>query len=275
LAYLPEGWWLRFLQPLSGLLFAIDGFLSWRYYQLTNNVFFKMLAISLFIHAGITLESVLPVLNPLSMSGQLSVFQVVQMLHTLLQLTGSLLFAILLVYAIINYNGHEHPLKREFLMAFIVFIILYTAWRIGMLIWAAALPYTIDYVFMFISSVLLTVIYFDGIRGFENYKGYRQPVAEMAGGGNGIKNHLVLILDFSLAFFLLGVWYSTDHVLQLCNNIYYHKHTYLVVNRLGCLRKGVSRWYLFLDYFCLKVVQKVYSALCLNCAEAEKCHNEN
>jgi len=57
LAYLPEGWWLRFLQPLSGLLFAIDGFLSWRYYQLTNNVFLKMLAISLFTHAGITLES--------------------------------------------------------------------------------------------------------------------------------------------------------------------------------------------------------------------------
>jgi len=23
LAYLPKGWWLRFLQPLSGLLFAI------------------------------------------------------------------------------------------------------------------------------------------------------------------------------------------------------------------------------------------------------------
>ncbi|MFA7468333.1 MAG: hypothetical protein WCY82_08720 [Desulfotomaculaceae bacterium] len=166
LTYLPEGYWLRFLQPMSGLLFAIAGFLSWMYYQITNNVFFKMLAISLFIHAGLTLESVLPVLihYPLSMSGQLSVFQVVQMLHTLLQLTGSFLFAILLVYAIINYNGHERPLKREFLMALIVFIILYTAWRIGMLIWSAALPYTIDYVFMFTSSVLLTVIYFDGIR---------------------------------------------------------------------------------------------------------------
>jgi len=166
LTYLPEGYWLRFLQPMSGLLFAIAGFLSWMYYQITNNVFFKMLAISLFIHAGLTLESVLPVLihYPLSMSGQLSVFQVVQMLHALLQLTGSFLFAILLVYAIINYNGHERPLKREFLMALIVFIILYTAWRIGMLVWTAALPHAIDYVFMFISSVLLTVIYLDGIR---------------------------------------------------------------------------------------------------------------
>jgi len=166
LAYLPEGWWLRFLQPLSGLLFAIDGFLSWRYYQLTNNVFFKMLAISVFIHAGITLESLLPVLinYPLSISGQLSVFQVVQTLHALLQLTGSFLFAILLVYAISNYNCYERPQKREFLIALIVFIILYTAWRIGMLVWTAALPHAIDYVFMFISSVLLTVIYLDGIR---------------------------------------------------------------------------------------------------------------
>lgn len=166
LAYLPEGWWLRFLQPLSGLFFAIAGFLSWKYYQLTNNVFLKMMAISLFIHAGITLESVLPVLihYPLSISGQLSVFQVVQMLHALLQLAGSFLFAILLVHAIINYNGNERTHSRGFLIAFIVFIIFYTVWRIGMLIWTLALPHAINYVFMFISSVLLTVIYFDGIR---------------------------------------------------------------------------------------------------------------
>jgi len=163
LAYLPEGWWMRFLQPLSGLLFAIAGFLSWRYYQLTNNVFLKMLAVSLFICAGITLESVLPVLihYQLSMSGQPSVFQV---LHNLLQLTGSFLFAILLVYAIMNYKGYERLLKREFLIAAIVFVILFIAWRIGVLIWKPALPHTIDYVFMLISSVLFAVIYFEGIR---------------------------------------------------------------------------------------------------------------
>lgn len=86
------------------------------------------------------------------------------MIHAFLQQAGSFFFAILLVYAISNYNDYERPLKREFLAAFIVFIILWTTWRIGMLIWTTSLPHVIDYMFLIIGSVLLTVIYLDGIR---------------------------------------------------------------------------------------------------------------
>lgn len=207
LAYLPKGWWLRFLQPLSGLLYAIAGFLSWRYYQFTNNVFFKILAIPLFIHAGITLESVLPGLihYPLSMPGQLSVFQVVQMLHAFLQLAGGFLFAFLLVYAISNYNGYKWPLKGKFLMALAIFIISYTAWRIGMLIWKLALPHAIEYMLMLTGSVLITVVYFDGIRmALEIIKATGSRLLKWLVAAMVLEIILSLSWIFSWLFFYLG-----------------------------------------------------------------------
>ncbi len=165
LAYLPANWWMRLLRQLGWILFAAAGILSWRYYRLTNEAFFKLLAVSFFIITGMALLNVLSGLiwNRFIVSGKLAVLQAVQMVIAVLQQAGAFLSAFFLVHAVGNYKGYEQPFKRGFLLALVVYIVLYGVWQAGTL-FVTEHPRIIDYVFMSTVSILFTVIYLIGIK---------------------------------------------------------------------------------------------------------------
>lgn len=166
LAYLPANWWMRLLRPLGWILFAAAGFLSWRHYRLTNEVFFKLLAVSFFIIIGMALLSVLSgsIRHQFVEPGKLEVLRIVQVSSTVLQQAGAFLAAFFLMHAVGNYKGYQQPVRRGLLIAMMMYIVLNAIWQAGTLL-VMKHPHSVDYVFfMSTESILLTVIYLTGIK---------------------------------------------------------------------------------------------------------------
>jgi len=214
LAYLPANWWLRLLEPVRGLLIAVAGFLSWKYYKQSHNIFFKLLAFALFFSTVMELKDLLfsIVANfHLAYPGQFSIHPVIRLVQILFQQAGAFLFAILLVHAIRNYGVRERSvtLQRGFLLLLVVFSLLWVTWAAyTMLRSDLNRSFDLTTIFIIVHSVLLTVIYLDGIRIAMRKKSISENwllkslVTVMA-------MEIFLSLTWVFPFFVLNAWLGT------------------------------------------------------------------
>jgi len=214
LAYLPAYWWLRLLEPVRGLLIAAAGLLSWRYYKQTHNIFFKLLAFALIFSTVMELENLLFSIaanSHLAYPGQFSIHPVIRLVQILFQQAGSFLFAILLVHAIRNCGIRERSvtLQRDFLLLVVVFNLLWITWA-AYTMSRSDINWSFDLttVFFIVHSVLLMVIYLDGIRialrktSISDSWLLKCLVAVMAMG-------IFLSLTWVFPLFLFNAWHGT------------------------------------------------------------------
>ena len=213
LAYLPAKWWLRLLEPVSGLLIVVAGFLSWKYYKQSHNIFFKLLAVALFFSTVMELNYLLfsIVANfHLAYPGQFSIHQVIRLVQLLFQQAGAFLFAILLVHAIRNFGVRERSviLHRGFLLLVVVFNLLWVTWAAYTML-RSDINWSFDLttIFFIVHSVLLMAIYLDGIRialrktSISDSWLLKCLVAVMAMG-------IFLSLTWVFPFFLFNAWHG-------------------------------------------------------------------
>lgn len=225
LAYLPGHWWVRLVRPVEGLLFAAAGVLAWRCYRRLGVVFYKILALPLFLSAGLLLENVLFGLFqfPFPVPGDITIYTVVSLLRFLIGLAGGFAIAMLIVHAVGVCTGYAQPfsLRRGFLLLLTVFVGLWLALGIINILHIYSAPMVrVEFFLLPMEAVLMAIIYLDGIRMARN----RLHKAQ-----SRVLNGLVLVMGLKVVAIVAGFFpWLYPHFFSTPVAVYYNYVTMVI-----------------------------------------------